>query len=288
MELQQVFDKHEGVIPSIERSIRRPSFAWADFWEAPVNDFAIRDEILYQFLPLAPDLRLLEVGAGSGFTAFRLARTVQSLALVDTADETLSELKYTFRNMPNVRCIRADLSEPGLAQRLGEQYDVVYALDVFEYVADPLAGFANFAAVLRPGGELFLSFPNVPPPAGDGVTYFDTVEQLDRMLRAAGFSRASISTVRLFPFATLVFRLLHEKPLRFYRRLRGGRRGERPQTFNRAWSFQKRHSLGRYRVVVYSLAFLLGKIMRLGGDLFQSELATNRNFRTQLVIRAWK
>ena len=47
----------------------RPSARLSDLWKAPLHDFPIRDEILYQYLPLARDMDVLEVGPGSGVTA---------------------------------------------------------------------------------------------------------------------------------------------------------------------------------------------------------------------------
>lgn len=297
MELQEVSGRNARMTAPTERiavevaagrTIQRPSFRWPDLWRAPLNDFPIRDEILYQYLPIGPEMNVLEIGPGNGFTAFRLSRKVERMTLVDTAEETVAELRGRLRRVPNVRCIRADLSKPGLAEALDERYDVAFGLDVFEYVSDPLTGLSNLASVLRRGGELFLTYPNVPPPIGDGVTYFQSVEELEGTLSAAGFTRWTVLAVQLHPYAARVYSTLHEKPLRLYRRLRGGNPEERPQTFDRAWSFRHRQSLERYRIPIQFLWVILARIIRMGGDAFSSQPATNANFRKQLVIRAWK
>ncbi len=99
----------------------RPAKAWSDLWKAPLHDFPIRDEILFQFLGLEPSMQLLEVGPGSGFTAFRLSRVVNRLTLVEFAPEATSELTRRLRGLSNVRCVCADICQPGLEGLLGER-----------------------------------------------------------------------------------------------------------------------------------------------------------------------
>jgi SAM-dependent methyltransferase len=52
-----------------------------------------------------------------------------------------------------------DITSDGAADALG-QFDIVLCNDVIEHVADPARCAANLAAVLRPGGRVFLEIPN--------------------------------------------------------------------------------------------------------------------------------
>lgn len=277
-----------GALTTGRGTIRRPSSRFSDIWSAPLHDFPIRDEILFQFLPLSPQMDVLEIGPGSGFTAFRLARQVRRMTLVDVSSNALEDVRAHLGQIPNLDFVCADLSLPGLVARVGQEFDVAFGLDVFEYVVDPGACLKNLAAVLRPGGQLFLSYPNVPPPVGDGVTYFSCQQDLDQLLDKAGFARWEIFAVRLRPFATEVYRALHEWPLRLYRRLRGSNRGSRPQIYERTWAFQQRQKFSRLKVPVHAFWAFLGQAMRLGGDVFVGDPELNGNMRHQLVIRAWK
>jgi SAM-dependent methyltransferase len=283
MELQDISSRNAD----LTSQGKRPCFHWSDLWRAPLNDFPIRDEILFQYLPMEPKMKVLEIGPGSGLTAFRLSRHVGGMTLVDTAPEAVSELRRKLSSISNIRFVCADLGKPGLPGTLRERYDIAFAMDVLEYVSDPPTGLRNLAEVLRPGGELFLTFPNVPPPVGDGVTYIDSLEDLGDMLRTAGFRRWTVSTVELRPYAASVYRLLHEVPLRLYRKMRGGASEERPQTFDRVWSFQHRRSLERLRTPIHFMWMTLAGILRLGGSVFTAKPATNERLRNQLVIRAW-
>ncbi len=156
---------------------------------------------------------------------------------------------------------------------------------MFEYVTDPAACLRNLASVLRSGGQLFLSFPNVPPPVGDGVTWFTDLSALETMLGAAGFERWEIFAVRPRRFAGAVYTVLHEWPLRAYRRLRAGNAHARPQIYEATWAFQHRRRLLRAKVGLHLYWALLGCVMRRGGDVFVSE-PVGPPLGRQLVIRA--
>jgi SAM-dependent methyltransferase len=270
------------------RAIRRPSFRLSYIWKAPLNDFPIRDEILYQYLPFSQNMDVLEIGPGSGFTAYRLARQVRSLTLIDVAAKSLAKLTKQLQPLATVRCVCADPARPGLATGLMEKFDAVFGLDVFEYVVDPATYLQNLSQMLRSKGELFLTYPNAPPPVGDGVTYFSHKSELADLLGRSGFRHWEIFALRQRSFARWVYLVAHELPLRVYRQLRGGNPNGRPQTYEVTWAFKHLEQLERYKMPVHSFWFLLGLTLRLGGEVFAAELASDEILGRQLVIRAWK
>jgi len=275
--------------PAISHAIlRRYRSRLSDIWKAPLHDFPIRDEILCQFLPLSSEMNVLEVGPGSGFTAFWLARLVHSLTLIDASAESLADLGRQFRHSPNVRCLCTDPTRPGLASDLKQRFDVAFGLDVFEYLVDPGTCLRNFAEVLRDQGELFLTYPNVAPPLGDGVTYFSEYSEIELLLARAGFKSWEIFAVRLRPYPSLVYHVLHEWPLRVCRRRPTRNRLTGPLVYDVTWAFQHRQKLSRFRSALHLFWLALGAVMRLGGDIFTREAATERVLDRQLVIRAWK
>src|SRR5688572_16245443 len=101
---------------------QRPSFRCSDLWKAPLHDFPIRDEILYQYLPLSPNMDVLEVGPGSGFSAFRLARHVRHLTLIDVAPSSIAYLRKVLEGIRNLSFICADVCAPRLADSVGTQF----------------------------------------------------------------------------------------------------------------------------------------------------------------------
>jgi SAM-dependent methyltransferase len=264
----------------------RPAFRWSHVFESPLHDFPIRDEILFQFLALAPGCDVLEIGPGTGFTAFRLASQVGHMTLLDVAPRAVEELRQTLAHIPNIRFVCADVAGPDLIGQLERKFDAAYGLDMLEYVTDPAACLANLASALRPGGQLLLSFPNVPPPDGDGVTWFTDLAVLEAMLERAGFASWSIYAVRLRRVTAALYAVLHEWPLRLYRRVRRSDRRARPQIYEATWAFQHRQRLSRYKTGLHLYWLLLGWTMRLAGSVFVTETIGDRPLGRQLVIRA--
>ncbi len=268
-------------------AIQRPSFRWTDLWKAPLHDFPIRDEILFQFLPLCSTMEALEIGPGSGFTAFRLSRQVQRLTLVDVTHEAIEQVRRQIADLKNVRCVCADVTEPRLADALKAHFDLAFALDVFEYLSDPITFFRNMAEVLRPSGQLFVTYPNVPPPVGDGVTYFARMEELSYLLERAGFRNWLVFAVRLYSYPAAIYRALHEWPRGLYRRLHKRDGSFKPQTYEATWAFKNRQRLLPYKVPLHLFWVGLQRLVRLTGDVFQAEPVAESIAGRQLVIRAW-
>jgi len=280
-------EREDSRHPAVHASTTRPSRV-SDIWKAPLHDFPIRDEILCQFVSFSREMDVLEIGSGSGFTAYWLSHRVRHVTLLDVASETINELSGQLRAATNFSFVTADVARSGLASQLDERFDAAFGLDVFEYLADPEATLRNMAEVLRPDGELFLTFPNTPPPRGDGVTYFDRAENLEELLKKAGFLKWQILVVRPRRFSAAAYRLLHDRPLSFVRDLRRGNLVVRPQTYENTWAFQQRARLNRFKIPLHLYWNVLGHVIRLGGQVFESETPTKEILGKQLVVRAWK
>ena len=270
---------------------QRPSFRFSDIWRAPLHDFPIRDEVIYQYLPLSPDMDVLEIGPGSGFTAFRLARHVKSLTLVDLAAENIANLKKKLLDIQNLRCVCMDVCKPGLAETVGTTFDAVYGLEIFELLPDPGACLRNLAASLRPDGRLLIQFPNYPPEhyaltKPPGQFYFKTREEFDRLLQEAGFGSWTIDAVKLRPYARMLYREFHERPLEVYRRFRARKSDGRPLLYDQTWTFKRRNQLESVKVVVHGVWNILFAAMRLGGDCFERIPLGNEILNHNLLLLA--
>lgn len=292
MATEQMVAQPEQAQPTTKRAasvLKRPSFAWTMRSSAPVHDFPIRDEILFQFAPQISGGHCLEIGAGSGYTAYCLASQTERFTIADFAEVTLADLRAKLGTIPNISFARADLSQPGVEQVVGASFDFVYGLDMFEYVPDALCGFKNIASVLKPGGVMFLTFPNQLPPKGDGVTWFHTLRELETNLRQAGFAHWDVLTVKQSAYASAVYTVMHEWPLFLYRRLRGSReQTDLPQTYEETWAFKNRGKLQTLKSLIHWYWAILHLVMKVGGRVFRASPATQDLLGHQLVIRAWK
>jgi SAM-dependent methyltransferase len=247
---------------------RRPPFRFSDIWKAPITDLPIRDEIIYQYLLLADDKDVLEIGPGSGFSAFRLSRLVRRLTLLDVAAENIERLQGRLGDIPNMEFVAADICSPDATKAFDRAFDVIEAVEVFEFLPHPRIALQNMGRLLRPGGLLFLQFPNYEPGRSPGVTYFRRASELSVLLREGGFENSEVYALHLRPYADFLFRNFHEKPLNFYRRLKGRTRPDRPQTFDQVWFFRNHGQFEKYRPIFYlAWAGFMGA-MRLGGQCF--------------------
>jgi SAM-dependent methyltransferase len=270
------------------RDFLRPGFRISDVWKAPLDDFPIRDEILYQYLRFSKTTDALEIGPGTGFTAFRLSQHLRSLTLVDVAAESLSVVRKNLQSLRNVRCVCTNPAQPGFADDMKQHFDVAFALDVFQYIAQPAAFLLNLHKALRPHGELFLTYPNVLPPVGDGVNYFTHISELETLLGRAGFQNWSIYSVRKRSLARTTYEFAHERPMGLLRRMRSTDHDELPQTYEGTWAFKNSGKFKHLKLPVHAYWFLLDKALRIGGDAFVSEPIGNGILGRQIVIHAWK
>lgn len=269
-------------------TVRRCRPRWRERWDAPVRDFPIRDEILLQFLPLRRDMAVLELGPGCGYTAYWLAPQLRRLALVDVAAPVIADLRAALGARGPLEYAVWDISQPGLEGRLRGGFDAAFALDAFQYVADPAAALRNFRGLLGPGGELLLSFPNSPPEEGDAVICFRRRQDLAALLRQAGFARWRISTIRLRPGPRALYRAGHEWPFAILRTLRGG--AEKPRAYDHTWAFRARHRVARFRPALHLYWMALDRLLAAFGPVFAvpGSAAPEPILRQRVLVEAWK
>jgi SAM-dependent methyltransferase len=169
-----------GEIPQQQmRDINRNARAGA--WNAALvdsQDAAIRraadmilnlDRANWQWLlPLSPESRVLDVGAGTGTTSHALARRYREVVAIEPVLERVQFMQHRFgqEHLSNVTVVRTSL---GLLPFAPASFDLVAMNGVLEWVpegqsGDPralqLAALANAYRLLRPGGYLYLGIEN--------------------------------------------------------------------------------------------------------------------------------
>jgi 2-polyprenyl-3-methyl-5-hydroxy-6-metoxy-1,4-benzoquinol methylase len=100
---------------------------------------------------LSPQSKLLDVGIGDGM----LARTLKS--------DGFSNL-WGIDIDPRAREACADVYQgtaASFSELKGQTFDVALLLDVLEHLQDPFTFFAEAASLIRPGGKILVSVPNV-------------------------------------------------------------------------------------------------------------------------------
>ena len=142
--------------------------------------------------------RLLEVGAGGG----GFARVAAARGWTVYATEISPSCAERLRKTHGERLFEGDLAdvpfEPGT-------FDVVVMIEVVEHLIDPASYLRAAWRLLRPGGCVFLTTPNLRGVSGrhwgyrwriitdEHLTYFDS-RSIEKLLTTAGFSESRLLT----------------------------------------------------------------------------------------------
>ncbi len=290
--VKAAFTERENPLAHTSREIalvakRNPPLRGLAAWrKAPLHDFPLRDGLLRQFAPLTTlaESDVLEIGPGSGYTAFWLAPQVNSMTLIDVspaASELLRRQLAPLAGHAQLDFDADDLCRPGWRERRGRQFDFIYALDVFEYLPHPVAALQNLASVLK--GELMISFPNHAPPRGDGVTWFNRRSDLENCLAQAGLE-ARIEVFQLNAWAQCIYRYLHEWPLTLLHWWRGNQ--GRPQHYDQCWAYRQALHQPPGKAWLHAGWSLLHAILNCGGPWFHTRTAPMEILGHQVLVRA--
>ena len=139
-------------------------------WWDPTSEFRplheinpLRLEWINAKVPLAGK-RVIDIGCGGGILAESMARKGANVTGIDLSEKALKVADlHSLESSVNVR-YKLIAAEAMAAEEAG-QYDVVTCMEMLEHVPDPSAIVQACAALVKPGGHIFMSTLNRNPKA---------------------------------------------------------------------------------------------------------------------------
>lgn len=159
-------------------------------------------------LPLKSNSVVADVGAGSGFYTFRVARRIPKgkVYAVEIQDDAIAYLKKKAVDdrLANVQVIKGTEKTPNLP---ANSVDLAFMVDVYHELQHPKAYLEALSRALKPNGQLLLlEYKEEDPTVGIKPEHKMSVRQAKKELEASGFK-----LVRNGTFLPLQHFLLFEK-----------------------------------------------------------------------------
>jgi len=160
---------------------------WARYFDDPSRDSWQKPHEVIRALALAPDAKVADIGAGTGYFAVRLAHMTPKgrVFAVDTAPDMVRYLSERAQRekLANLAAVQGAPDDA----RLPEQVDRVLLVDVFHHIAAPAKYFERLRRYLAPGAEVAIIDFTRDSPMGPPVRERSTPEEVRAALEQAGF-----------------------------------------------------------------------------------------------------
>lgn len=162
--------------------------AWAEQFDDPSRDAWQKPEAVLDFIGLAPDAVVADLGAGTGYFSVRIARRVpQGRVLANDIEPDMVRYlgeRATKEGLDNVVAVQGKPDDPALP----EAVDVAFMCDVYHHIEDRPGFFRKVVARLRSGGRVVIvdfkkdAPDDAPgPPRAMRVTREEVVAELTRV-----------------------------------------------------------------------------------------------------------
>jgi predicted methyltransferase len=127
---------------------------WARVFDDPARDAWQKPAEVIRALRPAPDAKVADIGAGTGYFAVRLARAVPAgrVYAVDSAPDMVRYLGERAKREGLANLVPVQAAEGG--PNLPEPVNLALFVDVYHHIPSRTEYFAALRAALRPGGQV--------------------------------------------------------------------------------------------------------------------------------------
>ncbi len=164
---------------------------WAAVFDAPERDAWQRPDLVVSALVTRPDLRIVDIGAGTGYFTVRFARAVPQGQVVgaDIEPTLIAHLQARAQHeaIANVVTQLGTPDDPALDAFAGA-IDLVFVCDTYHHIGERVAYFTKLRALLAPGGRLAIVDFMLDSPRGPPQSHKLAPEVVLAELAQAGFA----------------------------------------------------------------------------------------------------
>ncbi len=156
------------------------------FWS---NHAASMNFYIDEFLARnSPDTDLLEIGPGHGLLFFRAISDlrVRTATGWDLSAASISETQDALRKLGVKRPYELQVRDMLQSHDAAQCFDAVVLSEVLEHLEQPSEALDAIAAILRPGGRLFVNVP-INSPAPDHIFLLRSPEEAVSLVKSRGF-----------------------------------------------------------------------------------------------------
>ena len=153
-----------------------------DIWQKP-------DRVMDILGPL-DDKTVVDLGAGTGYFAFRLVSKAKKVIAVDIDQDFVNFMEKKRKLLPDELQDKFEvrLAQPQNPQLNKDEADAVLIVNTYAYIQNRIQYFTNLQRVLNPGSKIVIiefKMKNIPngPPDEEKVS----ISQVESELKAAGF-----------------------------------------------------------------------------------------------------
>ncbi len=159
------------------------------FWERPTRDTEELPSRLLQVLELTQSAVVADIGAGSGFLTFRLARMVPSgrVLAVDVQPELLDTVRVRMQR-EGIRNVQPVLGTPENPRLPASSVDLVLIVSSYHEFSHPKEMLENIYEGLKEGGRIVIvEYRGEDETIPASAVHRMTEEQIRQELEASGF-----------------------------------------------------------------------------------------------------
>jgi SAM-dependent methyltransferase len=183
-------------------------------WDTPAGRVraARRAGLFVEHGRLGPGRLALELGCGTGLFLEQVARSGAAVTGLDLSAELLAQARARCAGLPHARLVRGNAEQTAFP---AASFDVVYGSSVLHHL-DTAAAAREVARLLRPGGRLVFTEPNLLNPQIAVTFLVWPLRPLfglspDEMAFTRGFIRRRLASAGLVDAAAEPFDFLHPR-----------------------------------------------------------------------------